>query len=481
MVTSLWLYLHFPSLQLDKLLQSVMSDGENIDNNSAIVISDVKDASILQLNNFAKQQGIKTGMGIATASALCRQLQIFPYQIDVEKQTILEIAQWLYLVTADITPQAQQGILIKVSDMLMLYQSLDKYWFTLQNHLNTLGYQYNYCLAYSPIAARLLAKAGYNSLITSTDKINKLIGQLSLTQTDLTKKQIEQLNRVGVHYLAELIKLPLADLHKRFEHSLVTYLGQLTGQLQQVVEFYHPPELFNQSLDLLFEISDSQKLLSPIENLLNKLERFLYLRDKRCQQIILQLITREKQNIQLTIASGQGEYKAKKWARLVALKLENCLLPEPVVEINLQVEQLLASQEHKADMFNQAPVGSLSLAELVARLQARLGEQQVQSVLIKEDHRPERANQLQTLIADFFRQKQTGKTEGLLRPSFLFESPKKLNEQVSIQQGPERIVCGWWDNQAIIRDYFIARSQQGAWLWIYRTPAQQWYIHGMFS
>ncbi|EWH08907.1 nucleotidyltransferase/DNA polymerase involved in DNA repair [Catenovulum agarivorans DS-2] len=477
MSAALWLYLHFPNLQLDKLL---LSEQRHADNN-AIVISNSKDARIVQLNTIAKQHGIKAGMGIATASALYRQLQIYPYQADIEQQTILEIAQWLYLVTADISLHYQQGILIKVSDMLMLYQSLDKYWLTLKNHLDELGYQYQYCLAYSPIAARLLAQAGTNLLTSSADKINYLLGQLSLEQTDLTKKQIEQLNRVGIQYLAELIKLPLADLHKRFEHSLVTYLGQLTGQLQQVVGFYHPPEQFKQSLDLLFEISDSQKLLPSIKKLLDKLERFLYLRDKRCQQIQLQLITREKSQVQLTVASSQGEFKADKWASLVALKLESCQLPEPVIEINLQVERLLSSQENKADMFNQAPVGSLSLPELISRLQARLGDNNVLCVQLKDDHRPEQANQLTAIKADFFRHKTNDKLTGLLRPSFLFEFPKKLTEQVTIQQGPERIVCGWWDNQAVIRDYFIARSQQGVWLWIYRTPAQQWYLHGIFS
>ena len=33
----------------------------------------------------------------------------------------------------------------------------------------------------------------------------------------------------------------------------------------------------------------------------------------------------------------------------------------------------------------------------------------------------------------------------------------------------------------MIRDYFIARTEQGRWLWVFRTPEQQWFIHGQFS
>ena len=56
-----------------------------------------------------------------------------------------------------------------------------------------------------------------------------------------------------------------------------------------------------------------------------------------------------------------------------------------------------------------------------------------------------------------------------LRPSFILTTPEPLKDEVALLQGPERLMTGWWDGNDIIRDYFIARSQQGRWLWIFVT------------
>ncbi|GAL22007.1 DNA polymerase-like protein PA0670 [Vibrio maritimus] len=37
------------------------------------------------------------------------------------------------------------------------------------------------------------------------------------------------------------------------------------------------------------------------------------------------------------------------------------------------------------------------------------------------------------------------------------------------------------DGNPVKRDYYVARSEQGQWLWIYRTEDKQWFIHGQFS
>ncbi len=65
-----------------------------------------------------------------------------------------------------------------------------------------------------------------------------------------------------------------------------------------------------------------------------------------------------------------------------------------------------------------------------------------------------------------------------LRPSILLPEPEALTESVTLSQGPERIVSGWWDGEKIIRDYFIAHSENGRWLWVFRTPDKQWFLHG---
>ena len=94
-----------------------------------------------------------------------------------------------------------------------------------------------------------------------------------------------------------------------------------------------------------------------------------------------------------------------------------------------------------------------------------------------DEHRPELATQYCRPLSS---SNVTPKALSL-RPSLLLPTPSRLKEKVPIEHGPEPIVSGWWDTHEITRDYFIARDDNGRWLWVYRTPQQEWFTHGFFS
>ena len=49
--------------------------------------------------------------------------------------------------------------------------------------------------------------------------------------------------------------------------------------------------------------------------------------------------------------------------------------------------------------------------------------------------------------------------------------------------GPERIESGWWDDDDIARDYFVAQAADQSLLWIYRERRGPggWFLHGLFA
>jgi protein ImuB len=53
---------------------------------------------------------------------------------------------------------------------------------------------------------------------------------------------------------------------------------------------------------------------------------------------------------------------------------------------------------------------------------------------------------------------------------------------VRLLRGPERIESGWWDRCDAARDYYIARREDGAWLWVYRDlVTHAWYLQGLWT
>lgn len=478
----LWLYLHFPSLQLD----SLFSGGHQ--NEHPLIIVDEKTHKVMQANSLAMASGIALGMGLGSAAALNHQLQVLPYRAELESNRLKEIAHWAYLVTSDMALLPPNGLLIKTSNMLSLYDGLDNYWGTLQQHLAALNVQFQFATGYSPLAAILLGKQSLNVITNNTEAMSKHVQQQSLTNTELPLKQIERLQRVGMETVGDLLKLPIQDVARRFDIDLVNYVGRLNGQFKHPIDFYHPPEKFEQYLELLFDIENLQFIEKPLIKLLKQLEAFLKLRDRVAFEIKLTLHLRDCNDHSVPFFSAQGDYLASKWAQLTHLSLESVTINSPIQGLTLTLVRHGEPQATYHDLFD-GHTGTLASLDLLSLLQAKLGQGAIHSPLIHQDPRPEKANQYS--LPDLTSQSQSRESQAIsaapspsqkrLRPSILLPTPEPLNTPITLFQGPERIVSGWWDGEKVIRDYFIARCETGRWLWVFRTPNKAWFVHGLFS
>ncbi|MFT5676313.1 MAG: protein ImuB [Paraglaciecola sp.] len=471
-MTPLWLYLHFPHLQLDTLLSQSLQPHPNL----AIVILDAHKNSVSQLNQQAVDAGVRPNMGLATAAALKSDLQVIPYQVEIEQEKLAEVAEWLYLVTSDISFYPPNGLLLRVHNMLNLYGGLQAYWRALETQLAALKLTYHYATGHSPFAARMLAKAGKNQITADNQRLKHQVGRCTLTQTELNEKTVHKLNRVGVHLVQDLLDIPLRDIAKRFDIGLVTYLGRLTGEFQHPLEFFHPVKNFSRYLELLYDIDNMQILQHPLKQLLITLQQFLKIRDQITNQIVITVYQRDQPPLPIEVHSGQGEYLFEKWLTLTSLQLENLQLAAPVFAIGLTTGSTRIRNPDKLDLF-AGTKGTLSSLQLVALLQAKLGQEALTSLCVGDDFRPEVA----CIYGKPLLEQTTSTTLQGLRPSFLLQTPQALTEKVSLLHGPERIYSGWWDSQQIVRDYFIARSDQGRWYWVFKTPDKKWYLHGVFS
>ncbi len=489
----LWLYLHFPSLQLDTLFNSNELGLNGASHAQPIIIVDEKDHRVLQANQAALQSGITLGMGLGSAAALCHNLHVHPYSIELEKNKLKEIAQWAYLVTSDMALLPPNGLLIKASNMLSFYNGLDNYWLELKSHLELLNIQFSFATGYSPLSAILLGKQSINQVTNNVEQMKAWANQQTLSSSELPTKQVERLNRVGINLVEDLLKLPLQEVARRFDIDLVNYVGRLNGQFKHLIDFYHPPESFQQYLELLFDIENILYIEKPLLKLLNQLECFLKLRDRVAFELTLTLHLRDKDDHPVSFYSAQGDYLAEKWANLTHLTLESLKLTAPVQGLTLSLIRHGEPQMAYHDLFD-GNTGTLAALDLLSLLQAKLGQACIQTPKMQQDPRPEKNNQYsQPTLSHVAKkaltpQKANQQTttaisinQQRLRPSILLPEPEVLTESITLSQGPERIVSGWWDGEKIIRDYFIAYSKNGRWLWVFRTPDKQWFLHGLFS
>ncbi|WP_339617310.1 DNA polymerase Y family protein [uncultured Gilvimarinus sp.] len=464
----LWLYLHFPALQLDSLPATGQPRAIACNRRHVLV----------QINRAAQAEGLQLDMGLGLASSLCRNLEVHPYQDDFAPRRLQELAQRLYLVSADIMLFNPDGLLLKASPMLRYYHGLKHYWASLQHEL--LGERVQACGATDtqPLAARALARAGIECI--GGDRQPPRWHALALAHSDLPGKAINQLQRIGVSNLGELVRLPLTELADRLDKTSIDYVQKLTGRKVYPTRFFTPAARFTRYRELECEADTTAPLMAPLARCLNALEDFLQTRDHVTATLTLQLLRRDRPAIHLKINAAQGERRAHTWQQLIELKLASLTLDAPVYAFRISAAQSYPRAKLVEDLFN-AQTGQLERAELLSLLEAKLGPDALLQPSLNNDHRPEQR-------ASCAGNRLTGDsgTPMQQRPSLLLDTPKATAEPLSIIHGPERITTGWWDQAPVMRDYYIARNRAGCWLWVYR-PLQRsgsdrnWYIHGYFS
>jgi len=230
---------------------------------------------------------------------------------------------------------------------------------------------------------------------------------------------------------------------------------------------------------------------------------------------------REASHSELTIGLAEPSADAAHLQSLLAERLARVPLAAPALELSMQCDALVHAGPPNGELFATRSTEREGLTRLIERLQARLGAEGVQRMTALADHRPERATVWQPADAALQPAKKTvvpharstvasttpshaekkllpvpAATTTLTRPLWLLPEPQPLLERdarpwldgtsLQLLAGPERIESGWWDGALAARDYFIARADDGALVWIFRArlPLQErsgWYLQGRFA
>ncbi len=467
----LWLYLNFDSLQLEALETS---------KDTAVIIVDPFSNQVTQANQVALTSGIKLNMGLAMAISITSNIEVVEYKEKIEQESLTNIANMLYRYTADISLDAPQGMFLRIDNMLRLYENLSAYWSTIIAQLNNLGFSYSYGAAPIALSAKLIALSKHNTLYDQSVLAQQYINSLPTDYLELTKAQKEQFHRVGFKRIGDVLAIPLKSLSKRFDLSVFTYLGQLSGQVKFPMSLFSPTLHYKRTLELLFEISNANILINPINKLLKELELFFRNRNLLSSQLKFTFLYRHNSGLTINVIAAGGEYKASVWLRLIKLQLESVKLLEPAVTISLECVGLEPQQSRTKDIFSDK-MSQLESTQLHNKLIAKLSTGKVTRPTFIDSINPELVTKLNTDLCTKNSNLLVNHETAMQRPSFIQAKASKLVEPVKALHGPERILTGWWDGKSIYRDYFIAQNSQGQWLWIYRTPKQEWFVQGWFA
>lgn len=388
------------------------------------------------------------------------------------------------------------SLLLEIGGCLRLFGGLKKLLKAANNGILAQGFSLGIAAAPTPLGAQWLAQE--NGLAYCIDQSSLHQHLDDLPSSIFPDRVAAALLRFGLRTLAEVRRLPSADLARRIGMDAMQAIARAYGELPDPRADFIFPEQFSQSLQLPSAVENAAALHFAARRLTAALSGWLSARQSGVRETTLYLLHRQSESC-LHLKFAEPTADAERFERVLREQLGNFSLDAPVESLRLDATNVADRPGRNQTLFDEASAGQEAVGALLERLTARFGDSAVYQLVQRDDHRPECASRRVAMFAAMFPRK-CSERPAPPRPLWLLETPETLAEvdgrpyrqgHLKLLSGPERIESGWWDGGEksdstagdIRRDYFIALSATARWLWIYRECRSPggWFLHGYFS
>ncbi len=453
-----WACILLPHLALDGVLRGCADPAAP----RVLLTGPVQRRVLHAVNPAAAALGLQRGMSMATAQALASNFIATVHDPAEEARWHTLLAAWAYRFSSQVSLQMARALIVEIEGSLGLFGPWPRFEQRLRSELGELGFRHRIVLAPNPVAARALANA-HDGLAVDEAQLSACLAALPLRRCGFDPGVAEALSRMGLRTLRQVLELPREGIARRFPPQVLQHLDALLGERPYPLQPYRPPDVFEQRIELGYEVESSQALLFPLRRLALDLGAYLAGRDGSVQHFTLRLEHEDLPASEVVVGLLAAERDPVLLFEIARSRLEQVQLPAPVRALCLHADQLPAFVPVHRELFEQRPQQSMPWEQLRERLRARLGEQAVHGLRVHADHRPEQAwrNEGET-------RRQPVAAPAAARPGWLLpEAVPWPGAEPLILQGPERIESGWWDGADQRRDYYrvSTRFGQQAWAW----------------
>jgi protein ImuB len=476
----LWLCLNFPRLPIEIFLRA------GTPSEPLVVVTDGNAPLVIACDERAAAAGIRAGMTLSAAYALSPELLVRTRDTKAEQCCLEEIALWALQFTSQVSLPSPDSLLLEIGASLKLFGGLDKLCKRLNESAVQLGFDTLSAVAPTPRGARWLASAGFGVVVEDNETLQHHLNRLPVTCLEAEADIFNSLATMGIRSIGQLASLPRNALARRFGQRLLDQLYRAFGELADPQPVFTPPSRFVAHLALPSPVSEAEALLFGAHRLVLQMTGYLSASNAGVMRLRLVLENEDKQKTDVIVALSIPSRDPKHLLDLLRERLLRTELPARSEAMTLEAMDTAQLAPRNFSFLPDAAHTREERAALVERLRARFGGDAVHGLSLFPDARPEFAwHESEPGVAA-----QSGPP--LLRPAWLLPQPRKLqlhgsrpwlDGELRILDGPERIETGWWDGCDVMRDYFVARNDNGSTFWIYRerTAENNWFLHGIFS
>lgn len=331
---------------------------------------------------------------------------------------------------------------------------------------------------------------------------------------------VEQLGRLGIRTLKQLLHLPQDDLPSRISDEGRARLRQLRGLDDELLDALPEANPIQALWVSEFGVQGKERLKLVFQVLVEDVVRQLKLRNVGAIQTTCELRTDESDSLTVEASVVKPVQTEQELLDVLSLKLETLRIRDTVMSAKMRLTTAPLPIRRQKDLFctDEHIRPEEELTSLINRLSSRLSasavtiveetsspvpEQSIQSFPVVESQSGTSAKRKGATIPEQLTSPESTpdqQSHALTRiPIRLLAQPDRVADAnvnplrrgfewqgthyaITSVEGPDRIQSRWWDEEAIHRDYYRVTTTVGAVLWLYQDlKSRIWFLHGVFD
>jgi protein ImuB len=466
------------------------------------------------VNDAAAKAGLHPFQTVADALALEPDLITEDADPDADLAALEALGDWCVRFSPAVAVQAPDGLMLDIEGGEGLWGGEQAMLDDLVTRFRGAGIPACAAIADTVGAAWALARFGKGRRVVPSGAQRAWLEPLPIESLRLSENDAETLVTLGVSSVGGLLKLPRAELARRFGPGVRLRLDQALGDAEEALTYRRAPPPFFERLAFFEPISAPDDLLRVATDITAAMSRRLAGALSGARRFELGFHRVDGRVESVGVGTAIAGRDAKRIAKLFAPKLETVDPGFGVEAVTLaasQVERIADAQGRLADGVHENACsfesgGEDGVEALVDRLANRLGEAEVWRPAARETWIPERAVERAAPLAASDKAWPADRP----RPVRLFHRPEPIeaiaetpdNPPVSFRwrgrthrvrkaEGPERLAQEWWRAQDYgpdkVRDYYRVEDAEGRRFWIFRAglyasdATPRWWLHGLFA
>jgi protein ImuB len=452
----------------------------------------------------AAASGVRTGMTLAEARALCPTLQILPHDPDRDNRQLLGLGRWLIRFAPMVSPAPPDAIFLDCTGCRRLYGDWSPLLSRVAGAMRQLNLRARLAMAPTPGAAWAIASYGKSGMIVPRESLAQTLSGLPPQALRIEPDCAALLSELGVETIGQLRKLPRQMLPARFGTDLLRKLDAALGEIPEPLNPLAHEGPVAAHIRFPAPIDNLEILEQALRLLVSGLIRQLAHRGLGARSLCVDFRQPRLAPVVKTLRLSFPSRDARGMMNLLRCVLETTKSEEGfdgIVLSALVFEPLADAQLSLLDQ--EAQIAGNELGRLIEMLSARLGPGAIVQPELVESHLPERSfRRVEAKIETI--ENPAPAAGALLRPLRLLAHPSPIAavvrpsdddqgvpiafthqgrvHRLRYADGPERIAGIWWEGRDKVRDYFDVEDETGRRFWMFRVlPGRQWYLHGCFS